>query len=563
MRRVTAMSALAVLAFGGSVGCVGDLGGGPGPDDETTEEQQAALCVVDTPVRRLTRVEYDNTVRDLFGDVTSPASGFPPEEEVHGFDNQAAALTVSDLLAELYMKAAEGVSERATADLSALLPGCDPAVDGDAACSAELIAEIGRKVYRRPLADQEVARLQALFDFALGDPEMGTFRDGAMLVLQAMLQSPHFLYRPEFGGVLPEKADLVRLTSWEIASKLSYMLWNTMPDDELFAAAEAGQLTTKAQIEAQARRMLAHPRAKDAIQNFHRQWLKLVALDTVSKDTTVYPMYNDGVRDLWKQEIESFIEHVLLEDDAKLSTLLAAPYTFANADLAAYYGADVTGPLPQTEEFEQVTLDPKKHAGLLTQGALMAVHAEGNQSSPVFRGKFVREQLLCQSIPIPPADLVIEPPPLDPTKTTREQFEVIGANPDCAYCHSLMNPIGFIFENFDGVGLWRDTQNGKPIDASAEITDTDTLNGFVDGPVALAEKLAASPEVATCVASQWFRFSYNRTVTQDDSQEGCGLDEANTVFAESGYDIRELLIALTQTDTFVFRHQVVAEGGDQ
>ena len=544
--------------------CVGELGSG-GSDSEETEVSKESLCVVDTPIRRLTRFEYNNTVRDLLGDTTSPANVLPPEEEVHGFDNQAAALTVSELLAEQYLKVAEGVSERATADLSVLLPSCDPAAMGDDACSAEFIESLATRAFRRPVTAEERARLQSLFDLALADPDMGTFRDGAALVIQAVLQSPHFLYRPEFGGATPVNADVVPLDSWEIATKLSYMLWNTMPDEELFAAAEAGELATKEQISAQAQRMLLDEKAGDAVRNFHRQWLRLVHLDTVSKDTTVYPSYNDGVRDLWKEEIERFIEHVVLTDDGSLRTLLTAPYSFANAELAGFYGASVVGAAPQTEDFEQVAMDPVRHAGLLTQGALMGVHAEGNQSSPVFRGKFVREQLLCQTLPLPPADLVITPPDLDPTKTTREQYEEIGANPDCAGCHSLMNPIGFGFENFDGVGLWRDTQNGKPIDASGEINSTESLNGPFLGPVELANKLASSEEVATCVSSQWFRFSYNRTVTSADSEEGCGLDLANQAFADSGYNLRELIVALTQTDTFRHRHAVVtaSEGGGQ
>jgi hypothetical protein len=544
--------------------CVGQLGSA-GSDSEETEVSKESLCVVDTPIRRLTRFEYNNTVRDLLGDTTSPANVLPPEEEVHGFDNQAAALTVSELLAEQYLKVAEGVSERATADLSVLLPSCDPVAMGDDACSAEFIESFVTRAFRRPITTEERARLQSLFDLALADPDMGTFRDGAALVIQAVLQSPHFLYRPEFGGATPVNADVVPLDSWEIATKLSYMLWNTMPDDELFAAAEAGELATKEQIAAQAQRMLLDEKAGDAVRNFHRQWLRLVHLDTVSKDTIVYPTYNDGVRDLWKEEIERFIEHVVLTDDGSLGTLLTAPYSFANAELAGFYGASVVGEAPQTEVFEQVAMDPARHAGLLTQGALMGVHAEGNQSSPVFRGKFVREQLLCQTLPLPPADLVITPPELDPTKTTREQYEEIGANPDCAGCHSLMNPLGFGFENFDGVGLWRDTQNGKPIDPSGEINNTESLNGTFMGPVELANKLASSEEVATCVSSQWFRFSYNRTVTSADSEEGCGLDVANQAFADSGFNLRELIVALTQTDTFRHRHAVVAasEGGGQ
>ncbi len=546
---------LGAITLAALAGCVGSIGGDPGDENGQVE---SSMCVVDTPLRRLTRFEYDNTVRDLLGDDTSPSSAFPPEAEVQGFDNQAAALTASDLLVEQYMKAAEGISERATADMTKLMPTCNAATDGEATCAARFIDEFGKRAFRRPLTADEKARYQALYDFAKADPDMGTFRDGIQLVLQGMLQSSQFLYRPEFGEETPIDVDVVRLTHWEMASKLSYMIWNTMPDDALFAAADAGQLGTKEELAAQARRMLADDKAKPAIRNFHRQWLKLVQLQTVSKDTTVYPAYSDSLRPLWKEEVERFIEYVVLEDDGKLSTLLTAPYSFLNSDLAAFYGEDVVGPVPAGAAFEKVSMDPTRHAGLITQGALMAVHAEGNQSSPVFRGKFVREQLLCQTLPLPPANLVIEPPELDPSKTTREQYEEIGAKPECASCHALMNPLGFGFENFDGIGLWRETQNGKPIDPTGEITATESLDGPFNGPVDLASKLAQSPEVASCVASQWFRFAYNRTVTAEDS---CNLDLVNQAFAASGYDIKELIVALTQTETFLHRHQVVAEGG--
>ena len=183
----------------------------------------------------------------------------------------------------------------------------------------------------------------------------------------------------------------------------------------------------------------------------------------------------------------------------------------------------------------------------------MAAHANANQSSPVFRGKFVREQLMCDTLPLPPNDLVIEPPEIDPNKTTKEQFEEIGANPACAGCHTLMNPIGFIFEHYDGVGQWRDRQNGKLIDAVGEVVQTDDINGNYDGALEFAAALAVSTQVQECVSSQWFRFAYNRTVTQEDS---CSMDQLNDVFRSSDLNIRALLVGLTQTNAFLYRRAV-------
>jgi hypothetical protein len=545
------------------VGCNGAIGGsGDSTIRDANDNVAKSLCVVDTPIRRLTRFEYNNTVRDLLGDTSNPADALPPEEEVAGFNNQAAALTSSDLLIEQYMKAAEGVGARAVLDMNALLPDCDPGLEGNDTCALSFIRDFGARAFRRPLSDAEVARLKGVFDWAVNDADLGRFEDGIQIVIEATLQSPSFLYRPELGGEAPIEGDVVSFTSWEMATKLSYMLWNTMPDAELFAAAEADELVSKEQIATQATRMLDDDKARDLIRNFHTQWLLLTHLDSVTKDTNVYPDFSDSLRPLWTEEIQTFVEHVILEDDGTLQTLLTANYSFMNEELASFYGDDVLDSVAGPE-FRQVQLDRERRAGLLTSAGLMATHANANQSSPVFRGKFVREQLMCNTLPPPPNDLVIEPPELDPSKTTKEQFEEIGANPSCAGCHTLMNPIGFIFEHYDGVGQWRDQQNGIPIDAIGEVVQTDDIDGEYDGALEFAAALAGSTQVQECVSSQWFRFAYNRTVTEEDS---CSVDQLNDVFRSSNFSIRSLLVALTQTNAFLYRRVVdvaLEEGGGQ
>ncbi len=549
-RRLLALLGAALLC-----GCSGIIGsGGGGSADDAVAKK---LCVVDTPIRRLTRFEYNNTVRDLLGDDTNPADALPPEEEVAGFNNQAGALTTSDLLVEQYANVAEAVSARAVTNIGALMDGCDPVSQGSDGCALSFIERWGQRAYRRPLVQEEIDRLKGVFDWAVADPDLGTFEDGIQMVIEVVLQSPFFLYRPEYGSDTPIEGDVVPFTSWEMATKLSYMFWNSMPDDPLFEAAANDALVTREQIAAQARRMLEDGRAKDTVRNFHRQWLLLTELENVTKDTSIYPAFNASLRPLWEEEIQTFIEQVILEGDGTLETLLTGNYSFMNEELANFYGNDVIDPVTGTE-FRRVQLDPTRRSGLLTSAALMATHANLNQSSPVFRGKFVREQLMCDTLPLPPNDLVIEPPELDPTKTTKEQFEEIGADPACASCHSLMNPIGFIFEHYDGVGQWRDQQNGKDIDAVGEVVQTDDLDGTYDGAIELAQALATSTQVQECVSSQWFRFSYNRSVTQEDS---CSLDQINETFVASNFNVRELLVALTQTNAFLYRRAVVAEQG--
>ncbi|WP_437591233.1 DUF1592 domain-containing protein [Sorangium sp. So ce1000] len=543
--------------------CTGQFGDLPANgDDDGDGEATAPLCDAiepgESPLRRMTRVEYDNTIFDLLGDDSRPARGFVPEEESLGFNNQAAALVVSPLLAEQYMTAAEGIAARAVGKLLGGAPACREAAAG-AACRGEiaaLVASLGKRAFRRPLADDEIAEFAALFDRGL---DLGETPDdastGLALVVQAMLQSPHFLYRVEFGMPDPAEGDVVPLTSYEIASRLSYLLWGTMPDDALFAAAEQGALGTGAEIEAQARRMLADPRAREAVKNFHRQWLGLSKIDEIAaggRDPELYPEYRDELLPLFQTETEAFLDHAIFEEDASVSTLFTASYSMMNRELAELYG--VKG--PKGEAFERVELDPSQRAGFLTHAGLLSLYAKPNRSSPVHRGRFVRQSLLCQ-IPPPPPDVVPEPPMVDRTKTTREQFSQHVSDPGCRSCHTLLDPIGFGFEHYDALGRWRDAENGIPVDASGELTQTDT-DGPFDGAVELAHRLAESEQVRACVVKQWFRFGYGRAEQREDA---CSLSQATQAFEASRYNIRALLVALTQTDAFRYRRAIYV-GGD-
>ncbi|WP_044985596.1 DUF1592 domain-containing protein [Sorangium cellulosum] len=548
---------IGLLLLASCTGQYGDL-----PAHEGDGEATAPLCTGiepgESPLRRMTRAEYDNTIFDLLGDDSRPARDFVPEEESLGFNNQAAALVVSPLLAEQYMTAAEGVAARAVGKLVREAPACLEAAAGEA-CRGEvaaLVASFGERAFRRPLAEDEIADFVALFrrGIALGDtPDDAS--TGLALVLQAMLQSPHFLYRVELGMPDPVEADVVPLTSYEIASRLSYLLWGTMPDGALFAAAERGALGTAAEIEAQARRMLEDPRAREAVKSFHRQWLGLAKIDEIAaggKDPKLYPEYKDELLPLFQAETEAFLDHAIFEQDASVSALFTAPYSMMNRELAAFYGVEGG---PRGDAFERVELDPSQRAGFVTHAGLLALYAKPNRSSPVHRGRFVRQSLLCQ-IPPPPPDVVPEPPMVDPTKTTREQFAQHTSDPGCRSCHTLLDPIGFGFEHYDALGRWRDAENGIPVDASGELTQTD-IDGPFDGAVELAHRLAESEQVRACVVKQWFRFGYGRA---EQSEDSCSLAQATRAFEASGYNIRALLVALTQTDAFRYRRMIRAAG---
>jgi hypothetical protein len=516
---------------------------------------EASLEPGPAPIRRLTRVEYNNTIFQLFGDVSQPANAFPPDEEAGGFDNQADVLVVSPLLAENYQSAAENLAATHTASLMQQLPNCLGSSIDEASCAGDaeaFVRSFGKLVFRRPLTDAEVQTYVGLFskgttlDQAPHSPTMGL-----QLVVSALLQSPNFLYRVEFGMAEPSEGDVVALTDYEIASRLSYLLWNSMPDPILFEAADAGLLRDPGEIEDQARRMLDTPRARAAVENFHRQWLHLDEIEPViranGKNSEIYPDYYDGLPSLWRTETEAFLDHAIFEEGANLEHLFTAPYTMMNEELADFYGIEG----PTGVAFTRVDLDPEKYAGFMTHPGLMALFAKPDRSSPIHRGKFVRESILCQAPPPPPDDIP-EPPTVDENQTTREQFAEHSENPACAGCHSLMDPIGFGFEHFDGMGRYRNTEWGLEIDASGQLWGTD-VDGTFDGAVELARLLASSDRVKACVVSQWFRFGYGRFETEEDT---CSVDEIRTAFAASNYDIKELIIALTRTDAFRYRHAV-------
>jgi hypothetical protein len=543
-----------VLLLAGSMACQARIDGGSSADSpgnvpgtaggfDTQSECKSlgeGIHPGPSPLRRLTRHEYDNTVADVVGDTSKPASDFPPEARALGFNNIADAQTVTTLLAEAYNSAAAGIAERAAANLTTLL-GC-PATDGS--CVDRFIQQFGSRAYRRPLRADEAQRLRAIYDW--GDQNT-TAEDGVRMVMEVVLQSPDFLYRPEIGGA-EAAPGVVKLTSYEMATRLSYLLRGSMPDPVLLDEAAADRLQTPEQIRAQAERLLQLPQARETFKSFHEQWLDLEHIEALERDAAIYPGYSGEIPALLREETQAFIDHVIFEDGGRLSTLLTAPYTFVEPKLAAFYGLAA----PADQGFVKVPTDATRRIGLLTHGSLLALHAQPLQTSPVHRGKFIRESLLCQFLPPPPANQVIMPPDLDPNLTTRQRFSQHSEDAACAGCHALIDPVGLGFENFDAVGRWRDTENGLPIDASGNLLNTDVDGAFV-GAAELATKLAQSEQVADCMMKTWARFAYGRSETLEDA---CSLEQTRETFEGSQRDIKQLVLALTQTDAFLYRKAV-------
>jgi len=544
MLRTLAIAAFAFVAAActGSIGeddgrpIDSEPGGGPGP--QTTEA--ACTSTIEpgpSTTRRLTRIEYDNTIRDLLGvDPRLGAAFPPPDQTVLGFDNNVTGLTVTPVLAEQYMMAGEKLATLALPKVKAMA-SCSTT---DAACADRVIEKLARRAFRRPPTAEQLASLKTAFA-ARKEP---TFDSGIESVIQLVVQSPYFLYRVELDSIPTDDPTVLKLDHYEMASRLSYFLWNSMPDDELFAAAAGGKLGTKEELAEHARRMLKDPRAKAAVANFHREWFELDALEEVPKDPNVYPAFTEALRADLEGETSAFLDHVFWRE-GNLETLFTAPYTFVNSNLAKTYGL----PAPTGSGFVQTETDPSKRIGILLQPSVLSLHAIAYESSPIYRGKFVREKILCHELPPPPEGLIVVPPEVDPTKSTRERYEDHFTNEACKGCHQMMDPIGFGFEHYDGMGRYREKDGTHAINSTGNLIGTD-VDGPYDGAIELSKRLAKSATVSACVVTHWFRFAYGRGETDSDR---CAVSTVKKQFAAAKYDMRELVVALTQTDAFRYR----------
>ena len=479
-------------------------------------------------MRRITRFEYGRTIADLTGVDPSVAQALPPDEETLDFDDIAAAYSVSSLHADRYLEVAEQAAATLTADVTGMtmLAGCDP-TGGDAACVSAFVTAFGRRAWRRPLTDDEqAAMLQLYADTADPGPT-----DGLAGVVAVMLQAPQFLYRPEpgvAGSSSPQPVD-----GYALATRLAYLLTGAGPDAALLASAEAGELATEAGLLAQTDRLLKDPRAAELFVHFASEWWEIEPLATMDKDESLYPAWTDATPAALAQETTLFLSDAW-KNGPTLASLLTAPVTFADASLAAYYGL----PAPSGDGYQRIALDPARAAGLLTQGSFLAVHAKANQTSPVLRGKFVRAQLLCTPPPPPPPSVVVSPPVVDPRLPTRQRFAQHTADAFCANCHTLMDPIGFAFENYDPIGRWRDTDADVPVDATGALTGTD-VDGDLNGVPSLASKLAGSAEVATCAATQWFRYAFGRS--EQTSGDLCAISALASTLTGPGGDFKQMV----------------------
>lgn len=509
-----------------------------------------------TPLRRLTRFEYANTVKQLLGIDPSPVADLPVDEVTDGFSNNAGVLTVSPLHAEKYVLVSEALAKAAIAAAGtglSKLTGCDAAAKGEDACAADFARRFGRRAFRRPTTADDERILMAMYSAGrMG----GSYAEGIEVIIRAALQSPHFLYRLETTTPPDASTKLVPLSQFELATRLSFLIWGAGPDDALLDAAARGELGTRAAVATKARAMLQDPKARVAVTEFYKQWIGTSRLDVTSKSATLFPAYSPAARDAMARELPAFVEHVIWTGDRKLSTLLTSPMAFVSGPLASIYGVTVSGGAANTTPQMVMLPDSQGRSGILTQAAFLSVQAHPDQTSPVLRGKFVRTKLMCQPPDPPPPDADITPPDVSEAPTARQRASAhLTAGASCFGCHQLMDPIGLAFENFDAIGQYRTMENGMKIDVSGSILGPmdPALAGAFTGVRELGAKLAASDQVRDCVATQWFRFATGRAETNGDA---CSLGTLQETFSTKGGDLAELVVGMTETDAFWYRPAV-------
>ena len=484
---------------------------------------------------RLNRTEYANTTRDLLGTQLDVAQNFPADDVSLGFDNIAQVLSVSPLQFELYEQAAQELAAEALEPgnpARAQIVSCDPT---DRSCRGDIFAQFASRAWRRPATTEEVGQLQALVDVVLGEGEGA--EAGLELALRGILLSPHFIYRPELMDN-PDSSRAKPLDDYALASRLSYFLWSSMPDDMLSSAAADGRLQTDEGLRSEIARMLADPKANALVENFAGQWLRIRGLADHEPDYATFPDWDEALRDAMQQEAKLFFNE-FLSGNVGMDELLTANFTFLNQRLASHYDMSFDG----GDTLELVNLSNSERAGLLTLGSLLTVTSMPTRTSPVKRGVWVLEQLLCSAPPPPPPGVEGQIGEGNGGGTLREQLERHREDPSCASCHAAMDPIGLGLENYDGVGGYRTEDQGLPIDASGQIGDGPVFGGAAE----MAGILQADERLDSCVIEKLFTYALGRPVAASEEDFIGSIAED---FAQSGHSLPELIKLIVLSEPF-------------
>lgn len=529
----------------GASGGPGLGGGGAAAGPGTGAQGNPNVCVPGVPgtsqLPRLTRVQYDNTIRDLLGLTTQPSTMLAPDT-LGSVDQRAW---------DGYKLAAETLSAAALSDATARTKAipCTPSGDG-AACAHQLVTDFGARAFRRPLTPEEVTRFEGLFTNRAQLTPSGSFDEAAQLIIEGLLKSPSFLMRAE----TTETAEgaYFALSGYEIASRLSYLLWSSMPDDALFAAARDGQLGSAEAILAQAQRMLADPKAHAMVSAFHADYAHLgpgTRWQGYSRDPALYPSFSEALIPTLSQETERLFDHIVFTKNGTFQDLLTTSTAFVNASLAPLYGLDAS---KYGADLTTVELDPAARPGVFTRAGFLAANSLFNRPSAILRGAFIQKQVLCREIGAPPPGAESTPQPTEGLSTNRARTDAQTAGAACATCHhTLINPTGFALEGFDAIGAFQTAEKdtGAAIDTKATVAIGEA-NVNVTGAAELMQAIAKSPEAQRCYAQKWVQYAYQRP---SNSADACTVDNMATKLTKGGYTVANLITDLTQSQAFRYR----------
>ncbi|HVJ20035.1 MAG TPA: DUF1592 domain-containing protein [Polyangiaceae bacterium] len=527
-------------ASGGSAGTGTNPNAGNGGSGATGEPAGVEGIGWTTRYPRLSHAQWENTVRDLLrlDQLPGLAETFSLDPDDSRFDTFSARVVSANLWLD-YQRAAELVATDVAQD-PAKLAKITPA-GGDATA---FVTDLGTRAFRRPITSEEITVFVDLFN--QGQTLLqGTdaFTSGAEMVIRAFLQSPHFLYRVESSTTA--SGDKIPLSGYEIASRLSYGLWNTMPSDALLTAAGAGELGTAEGVGTWSRQMLGDPRAGDTLVSFHNQLFSIAEYGTISKNETLFPDFTLELAPTLRDEASLYFREITVTRNGGIGALLTTPVTFVNESTAQYYGATATG-----TQMQLVQLDATKRAGILTQLGFLSKYGSQSQSDPILRGVHISLEVLCQDL-MPPPNGVPPLPPIGEGQTNRERVEVSTSVAPCNGCHeNFINPIGFAFENYDAVGQWRDTDNGQPVNAAA----TYTLDGTpvtYNNAVELSALLAASPTVHECYTRNWLEYAIGRPAASEEDS----VMKTVAGLSATGATMSDVLASITGLETFRARPQ--------
>ncbi len=546
-KRWLAFGALALALGALPVGCKGSVGAAGGSDGAGSSSGNGGSGTVApdaippaSRIPRLSHLQYDHTVQDLFNaPQLTPSNSLPPEA-VGSMDDRAWT-GYKDSAAAL---AKTAISTQAIHD--SILP-CTPSGDG-AECASQFISSFGARAFRRPLTSAEQTRFEALYAGRAQTTATGSFDEGIELVVEGFLQSPSFLTRAELST--ERVGDNIQLNSYEVASRLSYALWNSMPDKALFDAALRDELTQPEKVREQALRMLKEPRAHAMVKTFHERYLRLEGTEGARwtdfvRDETLFPAFKAETIPYLKEETLRFVDYIVFEKRGGFQALLTDNTAFVNNLTAPLYGLDGSA---YGAELTQATLDPAERSGLFTRVGFLASHAQVVRTSPILRGALIQKYVLCRKIGSPPAGAEMTPlPEITPDIVTTRQRVGVQTSPDeCNFCHSIINPTGFPFEHYNAVGSWQNMDTGQAVDSTGTALFGEREVSY-QGPIDFSKALGDAPEAHSCYAKNWVEFAFGRRAQGIDLRI---IDSLSKKMNNPDYTILDLLVDIVVSDTF-------------